>query len=314
MGKRMKKLALLLSVSMLVNSIDTAAIVGAADMTEVMEDSEMAMEETVEEQESGEIPVYEELSVEEGGQQEEELITEDTAQQEEEIITEETGSQEEELIIEETDAKSKDWENVIEENESLEMDVEDTSEETEYEENDIETDWEQTDWEEEESYNEVEVQEESNEEESIEETEDQSEQILTESSTETEEGDIEEEVIFDNDESELVETEDEIDFTEMLEENGIALQSSILASGECGENVNWSLSADGTLTISGTGEMKDYGAPNSAHSSTTGGPTPWRKTYNHLIKRIVVEEGITRIGNGAFVCGVSSEAGPHLPV
>ena len=65
MGKRMKKLALLLSVSMLVNSIDTAAIVGAADMTEVMEDSEMAMEETVEEQESGEIPVYEELSVEE---------------------------------------------------------------------------------------------------------------------------------------------------------------------------------------------------------------------------------------------------------
>ena len=107
MGKRMKKLALLLSVSMLVNSIDTAAIVGAADMTEVMEDSEMAMEETVEEQESGEIPVYEKLSVEEGGQQEEELITEDTAQQKEEIITEETDPQEEELITGETDSQEE---------------------------------------------------------------------------------------------------------------------------------------------------------------------------------------------------------------
>ena len=121
MGKRMKKLALLLSVSMLVNSIDTAAIVGASDMTEVMEDSEMAMEETVEEQESGEIPVYEELSVEEGGQQEEELITRDITQQKEEIITEETDPQEEELIIEETDSQEEEL--IIEETDSQEEEL-----------------------------------------------------------------------------------------------------------------------------------------------------------------------------------------------
>lgn len=301
MGKRMKKLALLLSVSMLVNSIDTAAIVGAADMTEVMEDSEMAMEETVEEQESGEIPVYEELSVEEGGQQEEELITRDITQQEEEIITEENNPQEEEIIIEENDAKSEDWENVIEENESLELDDENFSEETEYEENGIEIGSEQSSSDEEELNNEIEAQEEGNKEEYLEEIEDQSKQILTEDSTEAEESDLQEEIVFDN-ESENVEIENETEFTESLEKNEIAIQSSVVASGECGENVNWSLSADGTLTISGTGEMKDYGAPNSANSSTTGGPTPWRKTYNHLIKRIVVEEGITRIGKGAFVC------------
>ena len=29
-------------------------------------------------------------------------------------------------------------------------------------------------------------------------------------------------------------------------------------SGTCGENLTWTLSDDGVLTISGTGEMEDY--------------------------------------------------------
>ena len=65
-------------------------------------------------------------------------------------------------------------------------------------------------------------------------------------------------------------------------------------SGSCGENVSWYFDeATQTLTISGTGEMKNYAA--------TG--TPW---YGHrsVINTVVIEEGVTTIGNSAFLgCG-----------
>jgi hypothetical protein len=35
-------------------------------------------------------------------------------------------------------------------------------------------------------------------------------------------------------------------------------------SGTCGEHLTWTLSNDGTLTISGTGEMTDYAYYNHA--------------------------------------------------
>lgn len=59
-------------------------------------------------------------------------------------------------------------------------------------------------------------------------------------------------------------------------------------SGTCGENLTWELDLEtGTLTISGTGEMTDY-LSNS----------PWRS--NADIKSIVLNDGITSIGNNAF--------------
>ena len=60
-------------------------------------------------------------------------------------------------------------------------------------------------------------------------------------------------------------------------------------SGSCGENVTWSLSDDGTLTISGTGPMADY---EDSHS-------PWVSCGDY-IKSIVIESGVTSIGNSAF--------------
>ena len=39
----------------------------------------------------------------------------------------------------------------------------------------------------------------------------------------------------------------------------LAGEKTIVASGECGENCNWRADEAGTLTISGTGEMYDYG-------------------------------------------------------
>ncbi|MDR2691289.1 MAG: leucine-rich repeat protein [Dysgonamonadaceae bacterium] len=61
------------------------------------------------------------------------------------------------------------------------------------------------------------------------------------------------------------------------------------ASGKFGENVTWNFSGE-TLTISGTGQMATYW--NTAD-------IPWRP-YRYLIKAVVIEEGVTSIGNAAF--------------
>ena len=61
--------------------------------------------------------------------------------------------------------------------------------------------------------------------------------------------------------------------------------------GTCGENASWKLEG-GTLTISGTGEMKDYSSTNNTYD-------PWYESRSSITK-VVVEQGITSIGNYAF--------------
>ena len=41
-------------------------------------------------------------------------------------------------------------------------------------------------------------------------------------------------------------------------DTAITASAESVASGECGENLTWSLSDDGILTITGTGDMYDY--------------------------------------------------------
>ena len=60
-------------------------------------------------------------------------------------------------------------------------------------------------------------------------------------------------------------------------------------SGTCGDNVTWRLSDDGTLTISGTGDMADY----------DGNGAPWFDFYSQ-VKTVVIENGVTSIGEYAF--------------
>ena len=55
--------------------------------------------------------------------------------------------------------------------------------------------------------------------------------------------------------------------------------------GEDGDNLTWSLSSNGTLTINGTGGM--------------GYQTPWM-SYRDSIKSLVVEKGVTTVGRSAF--------------
>lgn len=70
-------------------------------------------------------------------------------------------------------------------------------------------------------------------------------------------------------------------------------------SGYCGgesggTNLSWSLTENGVLTISGQGKMADY----------TGNPPPWDDgdgwSDNNLVSKIVIEDGVTSIGNCAF--------------
>ena len=72
--------------------------------------------------------------------------------------------------------------------------------------------------------------------------------------------------------------------------------AGIVASGTCGaqgDNLAWALDSDGTLTISGTGEMHDY---NYYHLDNR---TPWFD-YNEQIKTVIVKSGVTNIGTYAF--------------
>ena len=66
--------------------------------------------------------------------------------------------------------------------------------------------------------------------------------------------------------------------------------ANAVASGTCGDSLTWTLDDAGTLTISGTGAMEDY---------ASASVSPW---YNikDFIKQIVIENGITSIGDRAF--------------
>ena len=76
-----------------------------------------------------------------------------------------------------------------------------------------------------------------------------------------------------------------------------ALAADIVDSGTCGaegdgSNLTWTLDSEGTLTISGTGAMKDYTYDDAA---------PWK---NAEVKTVVMDNGVTSIGNFAFFfCG-----------
>ena len=99
------------------------------------------------------------------------------------------------------------------------------------------------------------------------------------------------------------ETEEATEATEETMED-IALfadDGDVIASGECGENgdnLTWVLTGDGTLTISGSGEMKDYALCNPNTEARTS--APWG-TYWEQITVVVMEYGVTSIGGAAFV-------------
>ena len=81
-------------------------------------------------------------------------------------------------------------------------------------------------------------------------------------------------------------------FGTIVEANSSTSCENPVDSGSFGENdmLNWSLCEDGTLTISGFGDMPDYVEANG---------TPW---YSHQksITAVVIESGVTTIGDHVF--------------
>ena len=67
-----------------------------------------------------------------------------------------------------------------------------------------------------------------------------------------------------------------------------------IASGQCGDSLIWTISDDGVLTISGTGEMWDWTRTEYAWPST-----PWQATVSR-ISSVRIEPGVTSIGGFAF--------------
>lgn len=67
------------------------------------------------------------------------------------------------------------------------------------------------------------------------------------------------------------------------------------ADNKCGENAYWEIDEDGTLIISGTGPMYDY----ELDATDLSPNAPWFESADYIYK-IIVEEGISYIGDAAF--------------
>lgn len=98
--------------------------------------------------------------------------------------------------------------------------------------------------------------------------------------------------------------------------NTVGVYCTLYASGTCGENATWSF-AEGDLVISGSGAIDDYltATPSLidaiAQNFEMPEQIPWGEFVDEITS-VVVEEGITRIGSGAFY-GIYAESGISLP-
>ena len=80
-------------------------------------------------------------------------------------------------------------------------------------------------------------------------------------------------------------------YARVPENTAVHFKDDLYGRGACGENVNWVMTLDGTLTISGTGEMADYSGSDNF--------VPWAAAQEY-IQSVVIESGVTSICSGAF--------------
>lgn len=94
---------------------------------------------------------------------------------------------------------------------------------------------------------------------------------------------------------ESIDTQIENINNDSLSSTDVQLLGDTSFSGTCGPNLTWILDDEGTLTISGIGEMEDY---------TAQGYVPWYHNGYVIIgkiKKVVIESGVTSIGDLAFL-------------
>ena len=83
--------------------------------------------------------------------------------------------------------------------------------------------------------------------------------------------------------------DEKFDFSKAVTDD-ITLCARWTVDGKCGNNLTWILDSDGTLTISGEGEMADYVAPDDQ---------PWANQRSS-INKVVIGDKVTSIGKNAF--------------
>ena len=76
----------------------------------------------------------------------------------------------------------------------------------------------------------------------------------------------------------------------LLLPNKASAAAETVASGTCGDNLIWTLDEEGTLTLSGNGNMDDF---------LNGRYAPWYYKKSQ-INAVVIGDSITSIGNYAF--------------
>ena len=76
--------------------------------------------------------------------------------------------------------------------------------------------------------------------------------------------------------------------------------ADLIDSGSCGKNATWELYKDGTLYIKGSGAMQDYNWNYNETTKIVTTGAPWHDSHSASVKKLVVEDGITSIGNDAF--------------
>jgi len=80
----------------------------------------------------------------------------------------------------------------------------------------------------------------------------------------------------------------------------VANAQDIIASGNCGPNLGpnlkWTLTTDSVLTIYGTGEMSNF----YCYGGVCYPDPPW-KNYKNFIKTVIICDGATSVGTGAFL-------------
>ena len=119
--------------------------------------------------------------------------------------------------------------------------------------------------------------------------EESAEEIALKADAEADKADMEETPDEDAEQAEIIE---QLATESVSLEAKMEGEAEIVDSGTCGENLTWKYDSEGTLTISGTGEMPDY-----------DGNAPWSNYTYASIYSIIVEDGVTSIGESAFcVC------------
>ena len=75
--------------------------------------------------------------------------------------------------------------------------------------------------------------------------------------------------------------------------------ADLIDSGTCGNYATWEFYRDGTLYIKGSGAMSDYSVSFDANN-TAFCSAPWYASHGSDIQTVILEDGITRIGEHTF--------------